>query len=421
MLTVLAIVVHASSADAQARPDTLRLDAVVEAARTANPMLQAARLRADAAEERIVQAGAPPDPQFSFGLVNRPLDGFGTGDEMTMNEFRLSQTIPWPGKLGYGRERERRLAGAARLDAAEAELMLIARVKAAYFELAYMDRALLIMAATRDLLRDLAGVTSTMYAVGDGLQQDVLQAQVAVARMTEDITVMQQNRVAMGARLNALLGREATIPIGALELPVPTTELPAIDSLMAEAVANRPALAATRERVQAAEAGYRAARRELYPDLMLTAAYGQRPQFGDMATLMVGISIPVWAGSRQLPLRREMRAMRSMADAEALETRNETFARLAEIRSEAQRSRNLARLYAGSILPQSRAAVTTALAAYRAGKVNFLTLIENQMTANRYQIDGLRLTAAYHSAVAEIEALTGGAVLAGPGAAASAR
>ncbi|HWP38431.1 MAG TPA: TolC family protein, partial [Gemmatimonadales bacterium] len=386
----------------------LPLEQAVAQVRAANPMLRAARLRAEAAWERVPQAAALPDPEVSFGLMNRMVNGLGsTMDPMTMNQFQLNQMLPWPGKLGFAKDRAQRLAQADQLDADDTELMLIARVKSVYYEVAYIDRALEIMANSRDLLRDFAQVSQTMYAVGSGLQQDVLQAQVAVARMTEEITVMQQERIAMAARLNALMGRDATEPVGALELPEVGAELPGIDTLMALAVERRPRLRAARERVLAAEAAYRLARRELYPDLMLGASYGQRPAFDDMASLMIGIRVPLWARSRQLPMRKEMQAMQAMADAEARDVYNETFAELAELRAEAMRSLNLSRLYATAIVPQARASVDAALAAYRVGKVDYMSLVENQMTVNRYQTESVRLAAAYHKAVAEVEALVG--------------
>jgi outer membrane protein TolC len=219
---------------------------------------------------------------------------------------------------------------------------------------------------------------------------------------------MQQDRLAMAARLNALMGRGASEPIGPLELTIPGPPLPGVDSLMARAAAERPALRAASERVQAAEAGYRAARRELYPDFMVQLAYGQRPQFDDMATVMLGITIPLWAGARQLPMRREMAAMRAGEDAMARDLYNETFAELTERRAQAERARSLAELYDSSILPQARAAVEAAMSAYRVGRVNYMTLVESEMTVNRYEIELVRLAAAYQQAAAEIEALVGG-------------
>jgi len=388
--------------------DTLRLSDAVAIARSGNPMIHAARLRADAARERVAPAGALPDPMLSFGLRNRPLDGFGTGEPMTMNALMVSQTLPWPGKLAFAEESEGRRAEAASLTADEMEAVLVARVKSAYFELAFMDRALAIMGDTRQLLREFLDVSNTLYAVGQGLQTDVLQAQVAVASLTEDITVMEQNRLAMAARLNAMLGRGPERPVGALELPGPGGELPAIDELMTRAGDRRPALRAARERIAAEDAAVRAARRALYPNITLGADYGQRPEYRDMLTLSVGISLPVWAGSRQLPLRREALARKAAEEAAELDLLNETWARVAEARAASDRARSLHDLYTTSIIPQARAAVESALSAYRVGEVDFMTLVQNELTVNRYEIERVRLTAEWHSAVADIEALVGG-------------
>ncbi len=409
LVTLAVVLAFPAGAAAQAAADSLRLETALRMARDSSPLLHAARLRADAAAQRAPQAGALPDPQLGFALMNRPVSGFGTDEPMTMNEVRLTQMLPWPGKLGLAHRRAEHLARAEALDAADVEVRLASRVKSVYAGLAAIDRALAIMDRTRGLLRDFFQVSQTMYAVGEGLQQDVLQAQVAVARMTEDIVVMEQERVALAARLNALMGREARAPIGALELAAPGPELPGVDSLMARAAVRRPALQAAHERVRAAEAGYRAARRALYPDFMVGVAYGQRPQFDDMATVMLGVSVPLWAGSRQLPMRREMAAMRASDAAMARDLYNETYAELTERRADAERARSLSLLYDTSILPQARAAVEAALSAYRVGRVNYMTLVESEMTVNRYEIELVRLAAAYQQATAAIEALIGGA------------
>lgn len=399
-------VLFASRAAAQT-PDTLRVTDVVAEARRANPMIQAARYQADAVGERGSQAGALPDPVLSLGLRNRPLDDFGTENPMTMNWIGLSQSFPWPGNQGFGQQRQEHFARAAELDADEMEAALVARVKEVYFQLAFMDRALDIMASTRELLRDFLEVTSAKYSVGAGLQQDILQAQVAIAQTTADITILGQNRVAMAARLNSLLGRPATEPVGSLELPDPAESLAPVDSLMRVAAANRPAIRAARERALAAEAGYRAAQRDAYPDFMVALGYGQRPQFEDLATIEIGIVLPLWSGSKQKPKVREMQAVRSAEEARELDLHNETFARLSELRAAAERARELSELYRTSIIPQAVAAVESALSAYRVGAVDYMTLLSNETTVNRFETERVRLAAEYQASVAGVEALTG--------------
>jgi outer membrane protein TolC len=226
--------------------------------------------------------------------------------------------------------------------------------------------------------------------------------------MSEEITRMAQMRIAVAARLNALLGREATNPIGALELPeLPADDLPPPDTLIAWALASRPALRAGAERVAAAEASLVAVRRELFPDLQLGVQYQRRPAFPDMVSVMVGINLPIFAAGKQLPMRREMAAMRDMSQAELLNLRNETIARIIETRARAAQDRTLGRLYRASILPQARSAVQAALASYRVGRVPFMTLVDNQMTVNRYETETYRFLADYQQAVGELEALVG--------------
>ena len=405
MLASIVFAVSAVPATAQT-PDTLSLDAALTIARNGNPALQSARLLADAAAERVAQRGAWEDPTLTLGLMNRPLDGFGTGEPMTMNTVQLAQRIPWPGKLGNTADGAQLRADAEHLDADELGRQLLARVQSAYFRIAFIDRALVVMRETRDLLRNFLEVSGTRYAVGDGLQQDVLQAQVAVAQLTEDITVMEQDRIAAAARLNALLGRPAGTAVGAVQLPRPGAALPDADTLIARAVGARPSLAAARLRTEAADAGYRAARRHLYPDLMVAVEYGQRPQYGDMMSIMVGFSLPLWAGSRQLPMRREYEALRLAEEQRTLDLVNETHARVIELRAAAERARTLSELYASAILPQARAAVESAFSAYQVGRVDYMTLVQNQMTVNRYEIETWRLAAEYRQVLAELEALT---------------
>ena len=99
--------------------------------------------------------------------------------------------------------------------------------------------------------------------------------------------------------------------------------------------------------------------------------------------------------------------MRTMSQAELTNLRNETTARIIEMRARAARDQNLAHLYRTSIVPQARAAVQAALASYRVGRVSFMQLVDNQMTVNGYEAETYRLIADYHQAVGELEALVG--------------
>ena len=412
VMAVASFALLARGATAQVvRTDTLRLADALRIATDSNPMLRAARSSAVAAAERVGPAGALPDPQLQFGIMNRMISDLGsTADPMTMNQIQLMQMLPWPGKLGNARAAAQHTANAAHADAEEQLRMLRGQVRMTYYELAYTDRALAVSNNTRTLLQQLLSVTTTMYAVGSAVQQDVLRGQVEVARMAEEITRMGQERLAMAARLNALLGRGADQPIGLLQLPEVRGDVPSVDSLVHRALDSRPAIRASAERTLAADATLAAARRELYPDLQIGFQYQQRPLYPDMASAMIGVNLPLFAGSKQLGMRRQMAAMRDMAAAESLNVHNETVARVIETRARADQDLALMRLYRNAVLPQSRTAVQAALTSYRVGQVSFMQLLDNQMTVNRYEIELVRSQADYQEAIGDLEALVGGPV-----------
>jgi outer membrane protein TolC len=104
-------------------------------------------------------------------------------------------------------------------------------------------------------------------------------------------------------------------------------------------------------------------------------------------------------------MRREASAMRQMAEADLAAMQADTRGRVAELYASAERARRLGELYQGTILPQTRISVSAALASYRVGGVDFMTLLDNQMTVNRYRQDLYALQAQRGQALAELEML----------------
>ena len=263
---------------------------------------------------------------------------------------------------------------------------------------------------TRRVLQDIGDIAAKMYQVGDGRQTDVLRANVAVARMQEDIVRMETMRTSMTARLNALLSAPPETPVGAPVLPRLPSAIPSLDSLTRLAEQYRPVLRAGAQDVDAADAAAQLAQRAIWPDIQLGVQYGRQPGpdgARQMASLMVGASLPIYAGSRQLQLREEANALRDAAAADLAATRAETRGALGESYANLTRARRLADLYRGSVLPQSEATVTSSLASYRVGSVDFTTLLDAQMTLNQYRQELITLEAEEGKAWAELEMLTG--------------
>jgi outer membrane protein TolC len=287
----------------------------------------------------------------------------------------------------------------------------------AFLELWATDRSLGVALETRDLVRASARAAEAMYRVGRGRQADVLRAQAEVTRMSEEIVRMEAMRRREVAALGRLLDLDLDPDTLSVSDPPLPGAIPGADSLVALALARRPALAAAGARLTAAEAEVDRASGMRWPELELGVQYGWRPMDGmtdRMLSLMAGISLPVWAGRKQNRMLDEARAM-AREDAEerrglAADTRGAVRAAW-ERWSEAIR---LEALYRNELLPQGRAALAAADAAYGVAEVDFMTLLDAQMTLNRLRQEVFRLAAARGNSLAELEELTGTALASQP-------
>lgn len=388
----------------------LVLGDVYREARTANPRADAARELAAAAQARVASAKLPPDPQLQLGWMNYTLPRLSPMDPLGMTQLQLMQMLPVAGKLGLSGRIAQAQANAAVDRARDVDWEVRAQAAMAFYDLYATDQALEVSRQTLRLLQDVLKIAEAMYRVGEGRQADVLRAQVEIARMVEDTVRMTTMRTGMAARLSALLDRGADAAVASPALPAFPDSVSALAALVAESQTGRPMVQAARRAVEAANAQASLARRELWPDLTVGLQYGQRgSEMGTerMGSLMIGASVPVFAGSRQLRMREEAAAMRRMAEAELAAMRAATRGSVSEAYANLVRARNLAALYRTTIIPQAEAAVASALAAYRVGSVDFMTLVDDRMTVNEYRQQLFALEGEQGKAWAELEMLLG--------------
>jgi outer membrane protein TolC len=376
----------------------------------ASPRIQAAQAAARAAEARVSGARVPPDPLFQLGFMNYSLSGLRPMDPLGMTQLQVMQMVPVAGKLSLAGRVAHSQSDAAWSRAASAGWEQRTKVAEVFYELYATDRQLAIAKETRRLLEDIGSIARSMYEVGEGRQADVLRAQVEIARMSEDITRMGAMRDAAQGRLNALLNRPSETAVASPLLPQFPVDVPAIDSLQCVALARQPMIRAGQQELDAAASSVDLARREIWPDLQLGVQYGQRGgTMGTerMASFMIGASLPIFARSRQLRMRDEASAMQAMAAADLEGMRADTRGRIVEAFADLTRARNLSSLYRGTIIPQAEATVNSALAAYRVGRVDFMTLLDNRMAVNDYRQQLATLDAEQGMAWAELEMLLG--------------
>ena len=390
------------------------LEVLLLDARERNPELLGAAREIEAAQARTRAAGALEDPMAEVGLLNVPTPSWSFREEdMTMKMLGLSQRLPFPGK------RDLRTAVAAQsAEAAEANYRdvlnrIVRDLKVAYTDLGFTYASIALVQRNKATLEQLLKIAEARYVVGQGTQADVLKAQTELAMMNDELIQLERERLAMTAELARLAARDdanALVPQRPA-LSVVSAELPALEE---RAMREQPRLQGFAAAIMRQEKAVDLARREYYPDFDVRLSYAQRdpdpsgmPR-DNMVNLSLAVNLPLWRKSKLAPMVAEAQAMREQA-ARMLEA--EQFMTRATVRQQHARlgqSAKSARLYETSILPQARLTLEAALAAYRVNRVDFLTLLDNQMTVFNQERALLEATSAHENALAELEYWVGG-------------
>lgn len=401
----------ASGAPEEARNAQLQ-ELLVEAARN-NPDIQAARREFEAAQSRVSPAGALDDPMLEAGVVNLPAQSLSfRREDMTMKMIGLAQRLPYPGKRALRSDLAQKEADSVAANLQEVINRVNREVKVAYIDLSLVDESVRLVEKNKRILEQFLAIAEARYAVGQGTQADVLKAQTQLSRMIDELIKFGRERPMIEAELNRALGRVSAPRAVTTQPPRARQVALRLDDLREIARSNRPQLLAQQSMMDRNVKALDLARKDYYPDFDLRFSYGQRDNFEDMRredmiSFTVAINLPIWRAEKRDPRVAEAIAMRDQA-ARMYDARlNEINAMLRSQVVTAEQSLKSVRLYETGILPQARLAVEASLAAYKVNRVDFFTLLDNQMTVFNYETAYVANLASHNKALAEIEFLTG--------------
>jgi outer membrane protein TolC len=379
-----------------------------------NPEIRAAENERTAVQHRVTRAAALDDPMFETGVLNLPTNSFNfSQEEMTMKMLGVSQRFPYPGKRALRKDIAQQEAESIAYGYQETINRVARDAKIAYCDLALVIGSMSLVEQNRSILVQLLKVAENRYAVGQGTQVDVLRAQSQVSKMTEELIRLEREERTLQAELNRLIGRA---PGAAPPLPVPLAldEAPLrLTELESKALGNRPQLLGLLAMIRRGEKMGELAHKETYPDFDVRLSYGLRENMpdgtkrSDMVSLTVGMNLPIWRETKNVPRMAESRAFHDQAINLYEAQKNETAMKLRQQIARAEESVRAARLYRSEIVPQSRLTVEAAVAAYQVNRTEFALLLDNQMAIFNFQVAHATVVASHNKALAEIELLTG--------------
>ncbi len=382
---------------------------ILDYAYQSNPSIKAAKASWRGAIEKYRVETGYPDPQLS--TVYWPLDPSRTWSNRRF-DVSLTQTIPYPGKLGAAGRVAEAESQIARLKLDKTARDVAVKVRKSYYELLYIREAMRIAEQNRQALDHLQQIAETAYAGNRVALYDVLKAKSQAGQVQYDGMLLQELEQTEITRLNALLNRPPDAAIGKIEDPP-------MSPLVFDLKAIYQMTETHREEIQEAEADVEKSHAEAD-----VAKFQNRPEFmvgftyeynapnppgtpsDNMYGIQFGMTLPIWP-EKNAGRREAAQAGIDKASATLKDRINEARALIRETYFRLKNAQRLVSLYRDQLLPQATKAMETAETWNRENQGSFADYVETESVWYNFQLALARARADYGKYLATLEGLAG--------------
>jgi cobalt-zinc-cadmium efflux system outer membrane protein len=390
------------------------LKSLIAEAVGANPAVKEKAQITTAAKEAVRPAGALDNPEVSLGFLNLPTDTFALNqvDMTNAPQIAVRQKFPFPGKRRLRSEVAEEQSKADDFSHQGKINEIRSRVIQGYWNLALAYASYDITQKDKELWQQVVEVAQTRYAVGQGMQADVLQAQVELGNYLDRLLQWQQREESITADLNALRSKPPNTTIARPHGLNPRPFNLKLDNLL-KLAAEQPQLQALKTQVAKQEKAVQLARKNFLPDFGVGVAYGFREntQTGvtrpDFFSGTVSLDLPIWWKAKQKPKLREQKARQAAAENAYQSYWDRAAAAIKDRYATLQRLSQQIQLYGQGIIPQARQAAEASLAAYRTGTLDFARLTQNYLAMYSAELKYQEYLKEFEGAWAEMEWLVG--------------
>ena len=393
---------------ARAEEPVLTLSILEQEALKNNPEILAAEKKAEAAGEVKSLASAMPDPMVGYMVQNvgAPVTWSVGKQDMSMQGVVFSQEIPFPGKLGTrGRAAEKE---AERMDesARETRLGILNRLRGAYYEYYLAYKSAEILGRNRDLMKNIERIAETRYSTGQGMQQDILRAQVEVSMLLDRIAEEEQKKDTKEAEINQLIGHDPRDLLGRpVDLAAASFDR-SQDELATMALQHSPMLGERQRIVEQNKYELSLSKREYLPDMVVSGGWFNRGSMPNVWQASVMFKVPLYFWNKSAGVNAAAADVLS-AQYEYYAARLETLARVRDLYSTIKTSEHHLHLYEAGIIPQAQLATQSATTNYEVGKTDFLTLLDSESLLLKYQLMEQEELVNWNKYISMMDELTG--------------
>jgi outer membrane protein, heavy metal efflux system len=379
-----------------------------------SPGLRAARRRADAMLLAAEAEDTLPPPMLEFQITQVPMDRPWDIPNAQMIMLGVKQDFPAPGSLSARSEAMADQAGVERAMTRERLRELETQAEQALADYAEATRKLGTHLAHRTTAERILTAARARYSAG-GMLTDVAQADVELAQIEADVAGEQANVLAAKAKLNGLLLRSPSAPLGEPVLGGAETLGEPVEAVIARARRQRPEVGTAEAKHTAGLASVRAAESEAaWPMFSVGLAYYAPTMAMPMLTAgSYGVSFSStlpWAWGRGAALVRAERAKAAAVGDELADVDARVAADVATAAAAVQAETRRYQALQDRSLPASRRAVEASAAGYESGGTSILALLTANRSVVEIELMLVETRAALDHALAQLDWAAGASV-----------
>jgi outer membrane protein TolC len=318
--------------------------------------------------------------------------------------YGFTQPVPFPVKLLKKRKISEYEAEKGFEDYRLTLLEVKTRAKILFFEYAYLEKAIEVTRENIENLKEILDVARRKYETGGDIWEP-LRTEVEIAQLENQLAVLESKKRSIRAELNSLRNKDPEEEIGDITLPnLEEIELPDKETLREIALSEQPALRSHLSLIKKTEERVSLSLWSLAPDFVPQILY--QPKLEEYK-FSLGVRIPLWFPLKQIQetksLKRALSSKRAMYEDMTNSVLKELEKALAEWDAAITEYKN----FRDIIVPSSREALRVAEAGYIAGRLDFLNLLNSEIT---YLLSEISLWRAYiklGKTIALIESIIG--------------
>src|SRR3989337_1379872 len=380
----------------------ISLEEAIKIAIEKNPQLQSTRDQIDAAIGSLRQSKLYPNPVLELLAEEMPSSELGLNQ--SQNLVGITQPIITGGKRGLGIKVSEKSKEKNELERDAVLLAVIADTKKAFYKVASDQEGYALAMKVEEIAKGIYESEKARFDAGEVAITNVLRAEVELSKARNLVSNAEGNLQNSIKELQTVMGIPEEIIDGSTGKTLSTPAELSLPELELKMNNNQQFLKASKKNIEIAETQLSLEKRQVIPDINLSAGYKRLTQ-ENVDTVQMGVEIPAPFFNRNQGNIQKGKALSRKAKSENLSVYNDLLFQLKKNFNSYNVERKSVIEYRDKILPKAEESLKLITRGYKEGEFDYIDLLDAQRTWAETRISYIESLKNLNLLIADIERL----------------